>query len=135
MDYKIEDIEGIGPAYKEKLAKVGIGTTQQLLEQCGGKTGRKKVSEATEISAKLLLTWANMADMMRINGVGPQFAELLEAAGVDTIKELRTRNVANLTAKMAEVQEAKRICKAAPAESQVAKWIEAAKGMEPTISH
>lgn len=135
MSYPIVDVEGIGPKYAEKLKTAGLSSTEHFLEKCGDKKGRVAVAGETEISEKLLLKWANLADLMRINGVGPQFAELLEAAGVDTVKELKHRNAANLTAKMAEVQAEKKLTKAAPAESVVTGWIDEAKGMEPKISH
>ena len=92
MAYLIVDVEGIGPTFEEKLKPVGIQTTADFLDKCCDKQGRKKIGEETGISEKLLLTWANRADLMRISGVGPQYSELLEAAGVDTVKELRHRN-------------------------------------------
>ena len=135
MTYPIADIEGIGPKFAEKLSAAGLKKTGDFLDKCGDKKGRKAVAVETEISEKLLLKWANMADLMRIKGVGPQFAELLEGAGVDTVKELRNRNATNLTKKMAEVQEEKKLTKAAPAESIVQGWVDEAKGLEPKISH
>ena len=84
MKYKIIDVEGIGPVYAEKLLAAGIVDTDILLEKCAKPAGRKALEEETGISGKLILTWTNHADLMRINGVGPQFSELLEAAGVDT---------------------------------------------------
>ncbi len=135
MDYKIEDIEGIGPTYGAKLAAAEIGTTSKLLELCCSKKGRVATAASTGISESLLLKWSNMADMMRVKGIGPQFAEMLEAAGVDTVKELAQRRADNLTAKMNEVNAAKNLANATPAESIVAGWVEAAKTTEPTISH
>lgn len=135
MGYKIDEIEGIGASYAAKLAEAGIDSTDDLLEKCGAKKGRVAVAEATGISEKLILTWANMADLMRVKGVGRQFAELMHAAGVDTIKELRTRNAENLAAKIEEVNAAKALAKATPVASQVQDWIDAAKEMEPTITH
>lgn len=135
MSYKIEEIEGIGPAYAEKLGSAGIGSTDDLLQQCGSAKGRDAVSGQTGISTKQLLKWANMADLMRISGVGEEYSELLEAAGVDTVKELRNRNASNLTAKMEEVNEVKNLTRRVPAESQVEKWIEQAKSLDPMITH
>lgn len=135
MAYKIEEIEGIGPSFGAKLATANIKTTDDFLTNCCDAKGRKAAAEKTGIPEKHLLRWANHADLMRISGIGPQFAELLEAAGVDTVKELRTRNVANLTAKMAEVNEAKNLSGTAPTESLIGDWIEKAKTMEPTITH
>ena len=92
-NYKIIDVEGIGPVYGEKLLAAGIKDTDALLEKCAKPAGRKALEEETGISGKLILTWTNHCDLMRINGVGPQFSELLEAAGVDTVKELKHRVV------------------------------------------
>ena len=102
MSYKIQEIEGIGPAHAEKLAAADIDTTGELLKLCCDAKGRKATAEKTGVSESQLLKWANMADLMRISGVARQYSELLEAAGVDTVKELRNRNAANLAAKMAE---------------------------------
>lgn len=99
MIYKIVDIEGIGPVYAEKLIAAGINTDKEMLEKCCKPAGRKALAEETGISPKLILTWANHCDLMRINGVGPQFSELLEAAGVDTVKEFRNRKPENLQPK------------------------------------
>ena len=84
MSYKIIDIEGIGEAYAPKLIEQGIETVEQLLDACEAPTGRKIIAEKTGISEKLILKWTNHADLFRINGIGPQFAELLEAGGVDS---------------------------------------------------
>ena len=135
MSYNIEEIEGIGPAYAEKLAGASIATTNDLLERCGTAKGRRDVSEETGLSEVQLLKWANLADLMRISGVGPQYSELLEGAGVDTVKELRNRIHQNLAEKMKEVNEAKRLAKASPPAATVAKWVEQAKSLEPRISH
>jgi predicted flap endonuclease-1-like 5' DNA nuclease len=135
MAYKIDEIQGIGPAYREKLTAAAIQTTDDLLKICCDPKGRKATAEKTGVSEKMLLDWSNMADMMRISGVGPQFAELLEASGVDTVKELRNRNAENLAAKIDEINEQKKLAKTSPAASKIQDWIEAAKTMEPTIRH
>lgn len=135
MAYKIDEIEGIGPAYAEKLEAAGIKTTDDFLKLCCDAKGRDTMASQTGISEKLILSWANMADLMRVNGVGRQYAEVLHAAGVDTIKELRTRNAANLAAKMKEVNDEKNLANASPSESVVADWVEKAKGMDPLITH
>lgn len=133
--YPIEDIEGIGPAYGEKLKAVSVMNTGDLLEQAAAKAGRKALAEKTDISEKLILTWVNHADLMRISGIGPQYAELLEDAGVDTVKELRTRNADNLAAKMAETNAAQKVSGAVPSAEVVQGWVDAAKEMEPRVSH
>ena len=135
MSNKIEDIEGIGPVYAEKLGVAGIKTTADLLAKAGAKKGRAELESATGIAGALVLKWVNHADLMRINGIGGQYAELLEEAGVDTVKELRTRNAANLAAKLAEANEKRKLTGNVPSESMVTKWIEEAKGMEPGVSY
>jgi predicted flap endonuclease-1-like 5' DNA nuclease len=135
MSYKIEEIEGIGPAFAEKLAAADIKTTDDLLKLCCDAGGRKSTAEKTAVSEKQLLKWANMADLMRISGVGSEYSELLEAAGVDTVKELRNRNAENLAAKMAEVNEEKKLTRAVPSEKVVIGWVEQAKTLDPLITH
>lgn len=89
MAYKLIDIEGVGAAYAEKLSAACLETAAQLLEKCAAPAGRKALEEETGISGKLILRWCNHADLFRVKGVGPQFAELLEASGVDTVKEVQ----------------------------------------------
>lgn len=135
MTYKIEEIEGIGPATREKLAEADIKTTDDLLRLCCDKKGRKSASESTGCSEGQLLKWANMADLMRISGVGQEYSELLEAAGVDTVKELRNRNAANLAAAMLAKNEEKKLTRTVPSETTVTKWVEQAKTLDPLITH
>ncbi|MBO5562795.1 MAG: DUF4332 domain-containing protein [Bacteroidales bacterium] len=135
MTYKIIDIQGIGPVYAEKLIAAGIETVDQLLERGASPKGRLEIEEATGIDHGRVLTWVNHADLFRIKGVGPQFSELLEASGVDTVKELRNRNAANLAAKMLEVNEAKHLCKRTPVEKEVQKYIDLAKQLEPVVTY
>ena len=135
MDYKIIDIEGVGDVYAEKLIAAGFNKASELLEKCAAPKGRKELAEATGISEKLILKWANHTDLYRINGVGPQFAELLEAAGVDTVKEFRHRVAENLQPKLAEVNEQKNICNRVPAVSEVQKMIDQAKELEPKMTY
>lgn len=135
MSYKISEIEGIGPAYSEKLGQAGIATTDDLLRLCASAKGRAEISTQTGLTTSQLLIWADMADLMRLKGIGPQFGELLKAAGVDTVKELRTRNAENLTAKLAEVQAEQKLTRAVPSLHQVSDWIAQAKDTEPLISH
>lgn len=135
MAYKVEEIEGVGTVYAEKLEAVGVKTTDDLLSRAATKKGREALAEESGISEKLILKWANHSDLMRIKGIGGQFAELLEAAGVDTVKELRHRVPANLHAKLVETNEAKNLCNRVPAESEVARMVEQAKEMEPAISY
>lgn len=135
MDYKIIDIEGVGEVYAEKLQAAGINKVSELLEKCAAPKGRKELAEQTGITEKLILKWTNHADLFRINGVGPQFAELLEAAGVDTVKEFRHRVAENLQPKLAEVNEKKNICNRVPAVSEIQKMIDQAKELEPEMTY
>jgi predicted flap endonuclease-1-like 5' DNA nuclease len=135
MAYKIEEIEGIGPAFAKKLAKASIKTTAQLLKACATRKGREETEAATGVDAKRLLKWANMADLMRIKGVGEEYSELLEAAGVDTVKELRNRRADNLASKMAEVNATKKLVRQVPSQSQVERWVAQAKELPPAISY
>ena len=135
MTYKIIDIEGIGPVYAEKMIAAGINTDEELLKKCCKPAGRKELAEATEIPIKLILTWTNHCDLMRINGVGPQFSELLEAAGVDTVKEFRNRNAENLAAKLVEINEAKNLVNRVPSLKEVEKMIAQAKELEPMMEY
>ena len=135
MDYKIIDIEGIGDVYAEKLIAAGINKVSELLDKCAAPKGRQALAEATGISEKLILKWTNHADLFRINGVGPQFAELLEAAGVDTVKEFRHRVAENLQPKLEETNAAKNICNRVPAVSEIQKMIDQAKGLEPKMTY
>ena len=135
MAYKIIDIEGIGEAYAAKLEAAGIGTPEALLEACASAKGRKEIAEKCDISEKLILRWTNHADLFRIKGVGPPFAELLEAAGVDTVKEFRHRVAANLQKKMEEVNAEKNLVNRVPSESELQKMIDQAKEMEPVMTY
>lgn len=135
MDYKIVEIEGIGPVYGEKLKAAGINKVDQLLEKCAAKKGRTELANNTGIDEKLILKWTNHADLFRINGIGPQFSELLEAAGVDTVKELRTRNAENLYAKLQETNEVKQLVRRLPSLSQVTQMIEDAGKLEVRMTY
>ena len=102
MSYKIEEIEGIGSIFGEKLANANILTTDDLLERCRTPSRRESVAKETGLTESQLLKWSNMADLMRISGIGPEYSELLERAGVDTVKELRHRVPKNLASAMKE---------------------------------
>ena len=132
---KINDVEGIGAVYAEKLIGIGINTTAALLK--AGKTlkGRKELAEKTGISAKLILEWINHADLFRIKGVGSEYADLLEEAGVDTVPELGQRNAANLHAKMAEVNAEKKLVRRIPPQVTVEDWVKQAKELPRVIEY
>ncbi len=133
MAKKISEIEGIGPKYSEKLEGAGIKTVEALLEAGAKPAGRKKLATETEISEKLVLRWVNMADLFRIKGVGEEYSDLLEAAGVDTVKELATRNAENLTKKMEEVNGEKKLVRAVPKLASVEKWVAEAKTLDRAV--
>lgn len=135
MAYPVIDIEGIGKVYAEKLHGVGIKTTDDLLDRAKDPKGRKTLAEETGIDGSRILKWANMSDLMRIKGVAEEYSELLEAAGVDTVKELKHRVPANLAAKMAEVNEAKKLVRQVPSEKMVEKWVEEAKVLPAVMTY
>ena len=135
MSYKIEEIEGVGKEYGAKLREADIQTTEDLLRRCGDKKGREGVATETGLSEKHILEWVNLADLMRLNGVGEEFADLLEEAGVDTVKELATRNAENLAAAMAEVNEKKNLTDRVPSAETVQNWIDEAGTLDPMVSH
>lgn len=135
MTYKVIDIEGVGDVYAAKLNEAGIHTVDELLKAGATPAGRAKLAEDTGISPALILKWVNHADLFRIDGIGPQFAELLEASGVDTVKELRHRVAANLAAKVVEVNDQKHLCRRTPSEKEITDMIEQAKTMAPAIEY
>ena len=132
---QLTKIEGIGASYAEKLKAAGISTTDALLEKGATPSGRKNLVEETGISNKLILRWVNMADLFRINGVGEEYADLLEAAGVDTVPELAQRNAAKLFEKMTAVNEEKKLVRNPPSESVVQKWVAQAKELPRKVNY
>lgn len=132
MRYPIDTIEGVGPAFKEKLAKAGVANTSQLLAKASTPKGRKDLAAAADIADALILKWANMCDLMRIKGVAGEFAELLEAAGIDTVKELKTRKADNLHAKLVAVNAEKKLVRQTPTLKAVTGWI-AQAGELPSV--
>jgi predicted flap endonuclease-1-like 5' DNA nuclease len=132
---KIIDIEGIGPVYAEKLTAAGIPTTEALLEKGAAPKGRKELEEKTGISGKLLLEWINRADLMRIKGVGEEYSDLLEAAGVDTVPELAQRNAANLHQQLVLINKEKKLVRQAPGFNAVQDWVAQAKALPRIVSY
>lgn len=131
----VVQIEGIGEAYAEKLSTAGLRTAEALLRDGCTPAGRKAIVEKTGISEGLILRWVNHADLFRITGVARQYAELLEAAGVDTVVELGQRNAANLAETLAQVNEERNLARRTPGMSEVASWIEEAKTLPRQVSH
>ena len=132
---KIEEIEGIGPKLGEKFVSAGVKDTDGLLERGATKAGRGSLAEATGISEKRILDFVNMADLFRIKGVAGEYAELLVCSGVDTVKELATRNAANLAEKLAEVNQEKNLTRKVPTLGQVEDWIKQAADLPAAIEH
>jgi predicted flap endonuclease-1-like 5' DNA nuclease len=135
MSYPITDIEGIEADSAATLKSVGIRTTEKLLEAAKNPKGRRALSEKTGIDEKRILRWANMADRMRIRGVGEEYAELLQAAGVDTVRELKYRNPANLAKAMAQANAKRKLVRVLPSEKAVVRWIEQAKKLPLKITY
>ena len=132
---KLAEVEGIGDVYAGKLEAAGIPTLEAYLEKAATRAGRKEIAETAEISETLILKWANRADLARVNGIGSEFADLLEAAGVDTVPELAQRNAANLAAKLEEVNAAKHLVRRLPSESEVSGWVEQAKALPRVLEY
>ncbi len=132
---KIVTVEGIGDAYAQKLLDVGIQTTDALLKQGATPKGRAEISEQTGISKKMILTWVNHVDLYRIKGVGEEYADLLEAAGVDTVPELAQRNAENLHQKLLEVNEEKKLVRRPPSQKQVGDWVKQAEDLPRVIEY
>lgn len=135
MAKSIESIEGIGPAYGAKLREIGCSSPSKLLADGATRSGRDKIAKASGISSSIILRCVNMADLFRIKGVASQYAELLEASGVDTVKELKNRNAANLAVKMLETNKEKRLTRSVPSEKMISGWIEQASKLPPMVSY
>ncbi len=131
----IDTIEGIGHRQATRLRKARIRTTEALLKSGGTRKGRKAIADTTDISEKLILEWVNRADLMRVKGVGEEYSDLLESAGVDTVKELRRRNAANLLTTMVEVNDKKKLVRRLPTESMVERWVNHAKDLDPLVTY
>lgn len=132
---KLTMVEGIGGVYAQKLQEVGIQTTQALLENGATSQGRKEIAERSEISASLILEWVNHVDLFRIKGVGEEYADLLEEAGVDTVPELAQRNPDNLYQKLVDVNLQRSLVRRLPNQSQVGDWVQQATRLPRVITY
>ena len=131
----IAKIEGIGPKYAEILRKHGIKTTERLLKDGASKKGRQALAEKTGLSEKLVLEWVNLSDLMRIKGVGEEYSDLLEEAGVDTVKELRNRNAENLFKAVTETNQKKKLVRRPPSQKEITNWVKQAKKLPPVVTY
>ena len=131
----IDTIEGIGHKHATSLRKARIRTVESLLKKGATRSGRREIAAATGITEKLILEWVNRADLMRVRGVGEEYSDLLEAAGVDTIKELRRRNPANLLSAMVELNARKSLVRRLPTAAMVERWVGHAAELEPIVQH
>ena len=133
---KIDEIEGIGATQAAKLAAAGVSTTEELLQWGANKAGRQSLEDTTGISSKLILEWVNHVDLMRIKGVGSEYSDLLEAAGVDSPSELANRNATNLATTFQELVAARpSIVRRVPSASEVAGWIAQSKDLPKVVEH
>ncbi len=132
---KIQDVEGIGPVFGEKLAAAGVTTTGSLLKAGSSPSGRKALAARSGIEGGKILDWVNHCDLMRVSGVGPEYSDLLEAAGVDTVRELAQRRADNLHAKIIEVNEAKRLVRRRPSQGMIEGWIGSAKELPRGVTY
>ena len=131
----IDTIEGIGHRQATKLRKSRVRTTEALLKRGATRKGRRELAEQIDVPEKLVLEWVNRADLMRVKGVGEEYSDLLEAAGVDTVRELRRRNAANLLSTMVEVNTKKRLVRRLPTEAMVSRWVDSAKSLDPIVAY
>lgn len=131
----IDTIEGIGHKQATSLRKARIRTVEALLKKGATRKGRREIAAATGIGEKSILEWVNRADLMRVRGVGEEYSDLLESAGVDTVKELRRRNPANLLTAMIESNTSKMLVRRLPTEAMVERWVEHASELEPIIRY
>lgn len=132
---KLTEIEGVGEVYAGRLAMAGVSTIAHLLEKGATPAGRKEIAASADISDKLVLRWVNMADLFRVKGVGEEYADLLEAGGVDTVPELAQRNAENLHAKLLEVNEERKLVRRPPSVAEVAGWVTQAKALPRVVTY
>ncbi len=132
---KIIEIEGIGETYGAALEAAGVSTVEALLKEGSSPAGRQTLAEKANLTTKQILEWVNRADLMRVNGVGSEYSDLLEASGVDTVKELKYRNPANLAAAMREANQKRKLVRLLPTEKAVGRWIDHAKKLPLKITY
>ena len=131
----IDTIDGMNRAEARALRKSGVRTTEKLLKRAGTRSGRRELASVTGLTERQILDWVNRADLMRVKGVGEEYSDLLEAAGVDTCKELRNRNPQSLLVKMTQINSKKRLVRRLPTEVMVKRWVEHARDLPSLVSH
>jgi predicted flap endonuclease-1-like 5' DNA nuclease len=132
---KIIEVEGIGETFAKALHDAGVPTIEALLESAASPQGRQELAAKTGVSPQRVLEWVNRADLMRINGVGSEFSDLLEHAGVDTVKELARSRADNLHAKLEEINDAKHLVRRTPSTKEVERWVQEAKTLPAKVTH
>jgi predicted flap endonuclease-1-like 5' DNA nuclease len=132
---KLIDIEGIGETYAQHLKGVGLNTTEELLQRGGTSAGRQEIADSIGVTTKRVLEWVNRADLFRIKGIGSEYSDLLEAAGVDTVPELAQRNAENLYQRLQETNKEKKLVRRLPGASEVTAWIEQARALPRAIEY
>ncbi len=132
---KLVNVEGIGEVYAEKLKAAGVTTTQALLEKGSTPAGRQEIAESADVSLKLVLNWVNRVDLFRVKGIGEEYADLLEVAGVDTVPELAQRNAENLFRTLQEVNQEKNLVRRPPSQAEVSDWVAQAKTLPRKITY
>ncbi len=131
----IDTIDGLSRQEARTLRRAGVRTTEKLLKRAGTRSGRREIASATGVPEKRILEWVNRADLMRVKGIGEEYSDLLEAAGVDTCKELRNRNPQSLLMKLTQVNSKKRLVRRLPTEVMVKRWVDHAKELPPAVTH
>ncbi len=131
----LTEIEGVGEAYQHKLNDAGIKSCEQLLDSCSSPKARKQIAQKTGINEAMLLKWLNNADLFRVKGIGQEYADLLESAGVDTVPELAQRNSANLFKALGEINAEKKLVRKMPTQKQLQDWISQAKELPRMINY
>ena len=135
LNRPVESIEGIGEKYSRKLHELGIFTVGDLLRKGATRKGREEIAKALGVSPSVVLKWVNKADLFRVKGIGEEYSDLLEAAGVDTVVELAQRNPENLYKKLLEVNEKKKLVRRLPSLKEVKKWVNTAKKLKKVVEH
>ncbi|MEE8492303.1 MAG: DUF4332 domain-containing protein [Acidimicrobiia bacterium] len=131
----IDTIDGLSRTEARTLRRAGVRTTEKLLKRAGTRGGRREIASVTGVQERRILEWVNRADLMRVKGVGEEYSDLLEAAGVDTCKELRNRNPQSLLMKLTQVNSRKRLVRRLPTEVMVKRWVDHARDLPPAVSH